>query len=780
MKKERIDKAGGGLPLVIALLVMGVSGITAQIILLREILVSFLGNEFSIGVVLANWLLLEAVGAFLGGRAAERFGNRRAAFVLLTVLFALSFPPAAAASRLLRQLFSGAGEGAGIVTILYSSFLVLLPVSFLHGALFPFGCRLYSDTAVSRRGAAGIGRVYVLETLGTLTGGAVLTFLLLPRLDALSIAVWVAALNLAAAGVVLAFPRRGGSPFPAAVLLALALTAAWFPLSSRSASVNLSLASHRWPGQELLFYRDSIYGNVAVTSREGQYNFYSDGVPLVSTPVPDIAGVEEFAHFSLLAHPRPRRVLLLSGGAGGLAAEVLKHPLQRTDYVELDPLVLEAVARFPTPLTVSEMEDPRLRTVFADGRRFLAAGGEDYDAILVGISELSSLQANRFFTEEFFALAQSRLGEGGILAFRLPGSLTYLGKEMRDLNASILRSLDAVFPETAVIPGDGENLFLASPGPGPVEIRPEELARRMEEREIETRLLTPFHLDYRFDRRWRDWFESSLEGAAGRPNRDFRPSGVFFSLAYWSALFNPAVSGVFRFLQRLTLTGLGAAVLAAGGLYLLFLRLHPRPLKTAVPAAVAATGLTGMIVDLVLIFAFQVIYGYVFHWVGLLVTAFMTGVLAGGLAMTSRMERIRRPRLGLAALETSLILLCLLLAGLVALAARRPVPPGFLLPVQAVFLLLSFLSGGLVGAEFPLASRVQLLSGPRLGSTAGLLYASDLMGGWLGGIAGAVALLPVLGLDRTCLLLALVKLVSLSGLVVSGKNRAAAGGAGIR
>ena len=37
-----------------SLLVMGASGIIAQIVLLRELLVSFLGNELVLGIILAN------------------------------------------------------------------------------------------------------------------------------------------------------------------------------------------------------------------------------------------------------------------------------------------------------------------------------------------------------------------------------------------------------------------------------------------------------------------------------------------------------------------------------------------------------------------------------------------------------------------------------------------------------------------------------------------------------------------------------------------------------
>ena len=60
----------------IAVITMGFSGLVAQILLLREFLIIFSGNEFSIGVILANWLILEAFGAYYLGRKVEKVKNK--------------------------------------------------------------------------------------------------------------------------------------------------------------------------------------------------------------------------------------------------------------------------------------------------------------------------------------------------------------------------------------------------------------------------------------------------------------------------------------------------------------------------------------------------------------------------------------------------------------------------------------------------------------------------------------------------------------------------------
>jgi spermidine synthase len=79
---------------------------------------------------------------------------------------------------------------------------------------------------------------------------------------------------------------------------------------------------------------------------------------------------------------------------------------------------------------------------------------------------------------------------------------------------------------------------------------------------------------------------------------------------------------------------------------------------------------------------------------------------------------------------------------------------------RLLFLVASFVSGLLVGSQFPLANRLYLGTGTSPTKTAGLLYAADLLGGWFGGMFGAAVLMPILGLVGTCIIVGLLKLAS--------------------
>jgi len=752
-----------------AILVMGFSGIVAQVLLLRELLITFQGNELSIGIILANWLILEAIGAFFLGKKIEHTKYKVEMFVFVQLIFTLCFPVAIYFSRTLKS-FMGAtpGEALGILPMLFSSFFVIFFVSITHGALFTFGCSLYNALNKTSEGASSIGRVYIYETVGTLIGGIAFTYLLIPYLHAVSVALVIALVNVVMCFILLGkFWRcRQKRTKVLGYASVVVLFSFCLSLATNGADViqKMSIAT-QWRGQDVLHYENSVYGNVMVIKREEQYTFMSDGVPVLTTPTPDIVFVEEFVHLPMLHHPAPKEILVISGGAGGVINEILKHSVERIDYLELDPLILEVVRKYATSLTDAELTSPKLEIHYLDGRYYIKNTRNRYDLIFIGLSNPQDLQVNRLFTREFFALAENRLKQNGILVINMPGSLTYLGEELKNLNRCILNTANDVFAYTKIIPGDGFNLYLASESQEVFSVDSDVLIERLKERNIETRLLTPFHIEYKLHPRWHDWFMISIAHGTERINRDFHPLGVFYSLAYWNAAFSPYLKGLFRLLEGIRLHIFAILLLTLVLLFLIVRTKVKRMTRLSIPLCIFTTGFAGMLFDLVLIFAFQTLYGYVFYWIGILVSVFMVGAAAGGYITISLLSRVKKHFAFFVGLEISLIVFSVILPLIL-------VEVNVTLGSPILFLPLAFTSGLLIGLEFPLANTLHLSAKGKLelSHTAGLLYGMDLLGGWLGGIIGGVILLPALGLLGTCVLILMFKASTLIILISSAST----------
>ena len=761
-----------------SLVIMGLSGIVAQIILLREFLVSFLGNELTLGIILANWLILEAIGSFIIGKSVEKVKRKIEVFVFFQLFFSLALPFAIYLSRIFKNLLlTTPGEGLGFSPIFYSSFLILLPVTLPHGALFTYGCKLYSKYI--KEDVSSIGKVYVLESIGSIIGGLLMTFLLIQYLNSFEIALIISLIN-ALISTILVWPAPRSSNHPVRVFLwvlsgLLSFIFVCSLLSQTSSAIHLSSIRSQWRNLNVIHNENSIYGNITVTKRGEQFTFFNNGVPSITTPVPDIASIEDFVHFPMLFHEKPESVLILSGGVGGMIHEILKYPVKHVDYVELDPLLLKLVQKFSTPLTQSEISDKRVKIHYTDGRFFVKKTQDRFDIIFIGLPTPQELQTNRLFSSEFFNSAKEKMNSDGIIVLTLPGSLTYISPALRDLNGCILDTLKGVFRFVEIIPGD-VNLYLASNSNQLGKVATGEIIKRFEVRKVQTSLFTKSYLEFRLHERWMKWFLQSMEKKGTQINSDFRPIGDFLWLSYWNALFSPYLTGIFKWFEGFSLQiSIALLILFTLLIAVIFIK-RPHLSRYSIPYAIFATGLAGMIFNLGVIFTFQTFYGYLYHQIGLLIAIFMFGVALSSFFITQRLDRIKRDSHLFLRIEMVIILFSFLFPFIFSIPSQYLEKTVISLLIYPVFLIMSFLSGAWIGLQFPLATKIYLgtpAKGETFGHTAGLLYGADLLGGFLGGLFGGILLLPILGLKESCFMMAMIKITSLALLLIFIKVRKA-------
>lgn len=734
---------------ILSILVIGLSGIVAQVIILRELLINFYGNELSLGIILANWMILEAQGALVFGRLIDKIKNSRAVLISLELVFCLTLILSAYLARIFKtQLNIAFGQGLGLWDIFLISFLISLPVSFTHGALFSVACKIFPQKI-------GIGKVYTLEGIGTALGGIILTYLFIPYLNTFQIVWLICLLNLIICFALLGLLKPLGRYW----LLAFAVLFLFFLSLVKPESVQRFSVNQQWQNNKVLDYRNSVYGNIAVIQKEEQLTFFYDGMPTITVPCPDITFMEEFGHLPLLFQENPKDILVIGNGAGGLINEILKHPVARLDYAEIDPLLISLLKRHPSFLTARELNDKRVKVFNLDGRLLLRSSLSKYDVILIGVGQPVDLTTNRFLTEEFFGLVKKRLNPRGLIAFTLPGSLSYLSSQLKDLNSCIINALNKHFLYHRVIPGD-RNLILASDSVYLMRVNATLLSEKIAQKKIKTTSLVAAYLNYRLDRHWLDWFDSNMRNATDKINRDLRPLAVFEMLSFLSQEFSPSTAKIFAWFKSFSLTVALLAVLILSLILFLCGRKYRQLRHRAIAYNIMTTGFFGMTSSLILIFSFQVFYGYLYQLIGLLMGIFMAGVaLASAITNNSLKRAIDKRRLFIF-FELAIITFTLFLAFLLThFNLSRQYSGG-------VFIPLFFTAGFITGAEFPLASAIYLGQKDKIGEAAGVLYFADLAGGWLAGILAGALFLPVLGLFNTCILVAFLKISSLGLLFV--------------
>ncbi len=123
---------------------------------------------------------------------------------------------------------------------------------------------------------------------------------------------------------------------------------------------------------------------------------------------------EMIAHVPLFVHPSPKKVLVIGGGDGGSAREILKHKnIEKVVMVEIDGMVVEASKKF-LPEVSYGLDDPRLDLLIEDGVKFTENTKEKFDVVIIDSTDPVG-PATPLFGRSFYENVSKILNPGGIL-----------------------------------------------------------------------------------------------------------------------------------------------------------------------------------------------------------------------------------------------------------------------------------------------------------------------------------------------------------------------------
>ncbi|MBN2467427.1 MAG: hypothetical protein JXD19_04680 [Deltaproteobacteria bacterium] len=754
------------IPYLIAYFLLGAYSISIQILLIREFMVILFGNELSMGIIFSAWLLAIFLGALSGAKVVSRVRHPLSLFLVWQyLLMALPHLQIALTRNLRFFLHVSPGEYVPFFSLVFSVFVVVMPFAFVIGFIFPFAVSIFPSSGI--KPAHGIGQVYLWESLGSMLGGGVLVFYLILNftpyqiIAVLMVGVFINA-GVLTCEIKIPLRRRVFFLLWMALFLALAGLSAvrfWTMMENKT-------LCQRWhsinPHIEMLVSTDSPYQNIVVGKLADQYSMYGNGQHLASFPDPYQSAMK--AHFILSQHPQPDDILLIGGGFGGLLPEILKHPVKRVHCVELDAKLLETARDYLSPEDNNALNDSRVKVFVSDGRFYVKTCSVPYDLIIINLPDPSTALLNRYYTVDFYKEIRRILKPGGLTVTDASSAENYIGPEIGHHTGSIYHALATVFPSVLVTPGES-NYFFASRSSHVAIPDSTVLAERYKSRTIDT----PYFSEYSFrfllppervafiNRALRDFPVPYL-------NTDTRPISYFYNLVLWDIFSGGKQRTFFDVLGGLSwrcfFLPLGILLI----IRLLYLSL--KPYRSASETrfnslyAVFSTGFAGMGLEIILIFSYQNMYGYLYQKIGLIVALFMAGLAVGAYGMNRLMDRF--PKAGqtvllgieMAIAVFSMTLPCLLIAIFgVSGTGTSFAGEGFLMALVLV-------SGVLTGTEFPLVGKILIDEKITLGRAAGLVDAGDHLGASLGAAFTGTVLVPLLGIHLSSLFIATLNFIS--------------------
>ena len=464
----------------LTLLVFCASGFTAlgYEVLWTRVLTMILGlsTAQSLSIILIAFLLGLALGGAIASRFVGRWPDLLIAFGAVEILLGLfghisigAFGASTHFIPYLSALTSWTGYLFATATLIF--WITLIPTCLL-GVLLPLVGQL-NVTHLKTLGTK-IGKVYAVNSLGSIGGAFGTGFLLIPLLGterAVQVLAWT---NIALGALLLLVHPNASSRFK---LQAIGLPVGAVLLLTWAMPSNLFIAlfTNTEKDSELVYYREGTAGTVTVHQmNHGNRILKVNGMGEVPTDHASIKIFRLLGNLPMILHSDPRQVLVIAFGGGVTLSSVLLHQPERVDCVEVVPGVVEAADFFAryNNYVFNRVGTGRLRLIHGDGRNHVMRTPERYDIIIADATHPGTADSWVLYTEEFYQLCRQRLKTAGLIAQWIPlHGLAVADYEM------ILRTFRAVFPHATLWLTDKYSIVLGANQPQHIDF--ELLAQRL-------------------------------------------------------------------------------------------------------------------------------------------------------------------------------------------------------------------------------------------------------------------------------------------------------------
>jgi spermidine synthase len=775
--------------LIISFIWLGIIAIIAQTLCIRELLVMFFGNELCLGIIFTAWLVGITVGAFIGSFITDKFQFPIPFFSVLLLLITIILPLEAYLIRLFRLILNiPLGQHIPFFETIYMSFILVMPFSIIVGIAFPVSCKVYTllkQKTTETTGAIQIGWVYIWEAIGSLIGGIVFTFYLVERFTIFEI-IFVSNFISSTLGflVFLITPIKPLrlilltgkktfliTPIHSFIIYLLIILANLVVATELTTKLQTQSIQKRWNSLtggdiKLVKSTDSRYGNIAIGKLQDQYSLVENGKFISSFP--DEYTHSPLAHLFLTQHPLPQNVLLIGGGIEGIIKEMLKYPLKNLHYVQLDPKIIEVLTPY---LPVQDLQiihsDQRLHIHYVDGRRFIKQTRERFDLIIINLPDPSTAMINRFYTKEFFLDAKNVLNKGGVLITRVSSAVNYFSETIGNYVGSVYDTLSSVFEYVLCFPGT-DAYFFVSDTENTVTFDISILDRRYRDSKVDSKyLISPAYFEMVFPEWHIKLTNKALQNKKNKYlNTDLQPITYFFNLILWDTITKERVSEktFFKTIANINFRWFIIFLLTVLVIRLIYIRLtqnyQPEHQRFNSLLSIFVIGLSGLSLELIIIFGFQNIHGYIYQVIGFMVSLFMAGLAIGGffsnkILIAPRSTNVKNLLNAIVLIHILMLLVSFSLPYILSILSGITSEK---VSLSIIFSVMVFI-GMLTGMVYPLLSQVYLLSGAEVGKTAGLIDTLDHLGACLGALLTGVFVIPIFGIIKTCILISLLNLL---------------------
>lgn len=439
--------------ILVAFAVSGFTSLAYEVIWTRQLILFLQTSIYAFSGMLAIYLFGVAFGSIAMNNIVDRlksplavFGFLELAVGILSVVNLHLFYPLDSPTA--RAFF---GPYLSIV----AAIVIVFPLTFVLGLIFPVAAMSYAES-VEKTGSS-VGRLYGVNTVGSILGSIAAGFLLIPLWGSTSAIIFLACINIVLAailfmleasrttaqklyfyatllvGAVLIIGAVGTDPF-------LAIIERRVYLGTPTLAEKAMLKAHY--GTEIAVNKEGLEGTITAYTTDYRKVLWINGVGMTHL----CTETKLMAHLPLFFVKDPKDFLIICFGMGTTVKSASVYPDLNVTAVELVPECFDNFSYFH-PEAGDLLKKSNIKLVANDGRNYLLLTSHKYDAISIDPAPpIWSAGTVNLYTREFFELCRKHLKPNGVLSLWFPGGTN-------DDNLAIIRTFCEVFPEFSVWAG---------------------------------------------------------------------------------------------------------------------------------------------------------------------------------------------------------------------------------------------------------------------------------------------------------------------------------------
>lgn len=449
---------------IVSTIIFGFSILGLQIVWMRIFKIYLTNTSYTFALIASLVILGLFTGSWFFKKWNHKYEDLKFILIKVFVLFAIStgigFVVLVKMPELIMFPFKSLLTSPFIKLIIMpmiASLIVVFPPAALSGFAFPPVCKLF--TSSSSNIGENVGKVLTYNTIGTIAGPIIATFVLIPLIGVAMSIILFLLLGLSGALFILVKINKKGKLKPILIGVVLIL----FVLIIIKPEIQILPPSFSNSDKEVLFYKETVEASLVVSKEknnksEVKTTFVNNAVVIGST-YDAIKAVKMIGHLPFFAGLECENVLVVGFGIGVTTSTIASHPeVKSIDCIEL-AAGLKKAAKFYSDVNKNIIADQRLNFIPGDGRHFLQRISKKYDLISSDPTH-PILGSSNLYSKEYFELCNSHLSKGGMVSQYLP-----LHKLRPEDFQGIIKTFGEVFTHASVWLGHTHAILIGSNEP---------------------------------------------------------------------------------------------------------------------------------------------------------------------------------------------------------------------------------------------------------------------------------------------------------------------------